>query len=213
MNGFVIADSRRCIGCFACQAACVENHRRVGLQAYPRLIVTNTPDGTMPVQCRQCEDSPCAVVCPVKAIVPKNNSIQLNESLCIGCKMCGLACPFGVILFGGTPVSTYGFNIGQYSYVNAPYQSEPMHLREMHQQDFLSLLVWQIGQKKVSVKCDLCYFDKEGPACVRACPHKALSLFNVTDNESLSRVLRMKMVARVRENLNLQNIFVRHGED
>jgi hydrogenase-4 component A len=213
MNGFVIADSRRCIGCFACQAACVENHRRVGLQAYPRLIVTNTVDGTMPVQCRQCEDAPCAVVCPVRAIVVRDSSVQLNESLCIGCMMCGFACPFGVILPGGTPVATYGFNSGQYSYVNAPYQSEPMHLREMHQQDFLSLLAWHIGQKKVAVKCDRCYFDEQGPACVRACPHKALRMIGGSPAENHSLVEQMKAVASVREKLNSQNVFIRQGED
>lgn len=198
MNYFVIADSRHCIGCFACQAACVENHRRVGLQAYPRLIVTYTLEGTMPVQCRQCEDPPCAVVCPVKAIVLKDNSVQLNESLCIGCKMCGLVCPFGVISPGGTPLPLYGFNLGQYSYINTPYQAGPMHLREMNQQEVLSLLAWNIGQKKVAVKCDLCYFDEAGPACVRACPHKALSLIDGKTEENAGRVNRMKAVAGVR---------------
>jgi hydrogenase-4 component A len=199
MNCFVIADSRRCIGCFACQAACVENHRKVGLQAYPRLIVTNTLDGTMPVQCRQCEDAPCSVVCPVKAIIFKDDTVQLNESLCIGCKMCGLACPFGVILPAGTPIPTYGFNIGQYSYVNTPYQSDPMYLREMNSQGYLSLLSWNVGQKKVAVKCDLCYFDAEGPACVRACPHKALSMIEPEDADDVLRVTRMKAVATVEE--------------
>ena len=213
MNFFVIADSRRCIGCFACQAACVENHRKVGLQAYPRLIVTITPDGAMPVQCRQCEDAPCAVVCPVKAIVVKDNSVQLNEGLCIGCKMCGLACPFGVIISGGTPVPTYGFNTGQYSYINTPYQSEPMHLREMNQQDVLSLLAWHIGQKKVAIKCDLCFFDDEGPACIRACPHKALSLIEGKIDDITGRVKRMKAIARVRRTGTLHTMSAHQGED
>ena len=213
MNSFVIADPRRCIGCFACQAACVENHRRMGLQAYPRLIVTHTPDGTMPVQCRQCEDAPCRVVCPVKAIVIKDNSIQLNESLCIGCKMCGLVCPFGVILPGGTPVPIYGFNIGQYSYVNTPYQSEPMRLREMDQQDFISLLGWHVGQKKVAIKCDLCFFDEEGPACIRACPHKALSLVDEKMKGPAGRVDRMKAVARVRQTPVTRSASATEGED
>src|SRR5512141_2371510 len=206
MNCFVIADSRRCIGCFACQAACVENHHRMGLQAYPRLIVTRTSDGTMPVQCRQCEDAPCATVCPVNAIVLKSNTIQLNESLCIGCKMCGLACSFGVMLPGGTPIPIYGFNTGQYSYINTPYQSEPMHLREMDQQEGLSLLSWHLGQKKVMVKCDLCFFDEEGPACVRACPHKALSLIDDETNQDTAVVNRMKAVANVRQTLTPQTI-------
>src|SRR5512136_2237893 len=213
MNSFVIADSRRCIGCFACQAACVENHRRVGLQAYPRLIVSYTPGGTMPVQCRQCEDAPCATVCPVKAIVIQLNTVQLNETVCIGCKMCGLACPFGVILPGGTPIPSYAFNSAQYSYVNNPYQAEPMHLREMDPENVLSLLSWHIGQKKVAVKCDLCFFDAEGPACVRACPHKALRLVDGKSNGDAGQVERLKAVARVRAEVTPAQVLMPRGED
>jgi len=212
MNRFVIADSRHCIGCFACQAACVENHRRVGLQAYPRLIVTYAQEGTMPLQCRHCEDAPCAVVCPVEAITFGEDSIRLSEELCIGCKMCGLACPFGVILPGGTPLPTYGFNIGQYSYVNTPYQSEPMHLREMNAQDFLSLLPWHAGQKKVAVKCDLCFFDQSGPACIQACPHKALSLIDEKTTEDAGKIRRIKTAAIVRKKLAVQTAPVERGE-
>ena len=213
MNRFVIADSRRCIGCFACQAACVENHRKVGLQAYPRLIVTYAPEGTMPLQCRQCEDAPCGVVCPVRAIVAEKDSVRLNESLCIGCKMCGLACPFGVVLPGGTPLPYYGFNTGQYSYVNTPYQGEPMRLREMDEQGFLSLLAWQVGQPKVAVKCDLCFFDEEGPACVRACPHKALSLIEGTAPESAERLQRVKAAANLSQTPGGRPAVGLRGED
>lgn len=213
MNCFVVADSSRCIGCFACQAACVENHHRMGLQAYPRLIVTRTPDGNMPVQCRQCEDAPCSVVCPVKAIACKDDSVQLNESLCIGCKMCGLVCPFGVLVPGGTPIPVYGFNIGQYSYINNPYQAEPMHLREMDPDQVLSLLSWHLGQKKVMVKCDLCFFDEEGPACVRACPHKALSLIDAPTGKEAARVEAIKAVANVRQTISSEAAFAQQGED
>jgi hydrogenase-4 component A len=148
----------------------------------------------------------------VKAIVVRLNTVQLNETVCIGCKMCGLACPFGVILPGGTPIPSYGFNNGQYSYVNSPYQAEPMHLREMNQEDVLSLLSWQIGQKKVAVKCDLCFFDPAGPACVRACPHKALRLVDARSNAETRRVDKMKAVARVRDELASSPASVQRGE-
>ncbi|MEW6404606.1 MAG: 4Fe-4S dicluster domain-containing protein [Chloroflexota bacterium] len=176
MKWFVVADYRRCVGCFACQAACIENHRKAGLQAYPRLIVTHTPSGAMPVQCRHCETPSCAAVCPVRAIIVEDQTVRLNESLCIGCKMCALACPFGAILPGGTPVPNCEFNVGQYLYTNHPYQPAPMYLREIAVEDSISLLGWSIGQKTVAVKCDLCYFSEDGPACVIACPHKALRL-------------------------------------
>ena len=213
MNRFVIADSRRCVACFACQAACVENHLRMGLQAYPRLMVTYTAGGAMPLQCRQCDRPACMTVCPVKAISLRNGAVVLNETICIGCKMCGLACPFGVLLTGGTPLPMYGFNMGQYCYVNDPYQTEPMHLRELGQPDFLSLLTWHIGQKKVAVKCDLCFFDAEGPACVRACPHKALSLEDPQGEQEVARGWQIKTPAPVREQVTPETLIDQEGGD
>lgn len=191
MYHFVIADNRKCIGCYACVAACTEAHRAAGLQAYPRLHVTRTPQGIMPIQCRHCEDAMCALVCPVKAITHTENSILLNESLCIGCKMCALACPFGNILPGGTPVPGLELNLGNYSFINTPLEPDPMYLREISYQEQLSLLAWNIGQKTVAVKCDLCNFRGRGPACVEACPHKAL--FLVDDELPVPESLRERM--------------------
>ncbi|MEW5867650.1 MAG: 4Fe-4S dicluster domain-containing protein [Chloroflexota bacterium] len=200
MNHFVIADNRKCVACYACVAACAENHRKAGLQAYPRLYVTHTPAGAMPIQCRHCEDAMCALVCPVKAITHQEHSIQINESLCIGCKMCALACPFGNILPGGTPVPGQELNLGQYAFVNSPFQPDPMQLRELSYQEILSLLSWNVGQKTVAVKCDLCYFSEEGPACVIACPHKALILVDEENaNIPVALAEQMKRVATMTE--------------
>ena len=192
MNRFVIANSKRCIGCFACVAGCVESHREAGLQAYPRLYIVRTPAGTMPIQCRNCEHPACGAVCPVKAITKIDGCVILNETLCIGCKMCALACPFGAIILGGTPVPKFEFNVGQYNYVNSPDQIDPIYLREFAIHERLSPLYWSIGQKTVAVKCDLCHFSEQGPACVIACPHKALSLVDERNGYSPAFVKRTK---------------------
>jgi len=176
MNRFVLADPKRCIGCYACIAGCVETHRKAGLQAYPRLFIVHTSSGTMPIQCRHCEAPSCAAVCPVNAISCRDHSVQINEGLCIGCKLCAFACPFGAIIPGGTPIRRFEFNVGQYSYTNSPFQPSPMFLRELDLWDQLSYLGWNIGQKTVAVKCDLCDFNQSGPECIVACPHKALRL-------------------------------------
>ncbi len=39
------------------------------------------------------------------------------------------------------------------------------------------------------IKCDLCSFDEQGPACVRMCPTKALHL---VDNTDIARVSKRK---------------------
>jgi hydrogenase-4 component A len=193
MNRFVVAEPSRCIGCFACVAGCVEGHRQAGLQAYPRLYVMRTPAGTMPIQCRHCDQPACAAVCPVKAITKIDSRVFLNESLCIGCKMCALACPFGAIILGGTPVPKFEFNVGQYNYVNSPDQIDPIYLREFAIHDHLSPLYWSIGQKTVAVKCDLCYFNEQGPACVIVCPHKALSLIDERGEYSAGFIEKTKI--------------------
>lgn len=102
MNRFVIADSTVCIGCRTCEAACAETHRQHGLQAMPRLHLMRNEKESAPQMCHHCEDAPCAAVCPVNAINRVDGAVQLNESLCVSCKLCGIACPFGAIEFSGS---------------------------------------------------------------------------------------------------------------
>jgi len=179
MNRFVIAEAKLCTGCGTCEAACVEVHQAVGLQAYPRLHVTETPQGTMPVQCRHCEDAPCAKVCPVTAITHGAGMIDLNESTCVGCKMCALACPFGAIEPHGTSPQSQQLPHPAYAGPAVPSelptpQEVPMPLSSLHD--------WSPGVRTVAVKCDLCYFRAEGPRCVQVCPTKAMRL---VDGDSL----------------------------
>lgn len=150
MNRFVIADSQACIGCRACEVACVLAHNA---QSYPektafdpRIHVVRQDDFQNAVLCRHCEDAPCLKSCPTQAFVRRNDSIQLLEERCIGCKTCAVACPFGAI----DMVADQSSN---------------------------SLTGLQAAA--VAHKCDLCNDAPEGPACVSACPTKALHL--ITD--------------------------------
>ena len=190
MNRFVIADPEKCIGCYTCEAACVNVHEKVGLAAYPRLQVTHTSVGTMPLQCRNCDDAPCEKVCPVKAITFENRSVQINESVCIGCKMCALACPFGAITpWGATPK---GADDGTYgTYPEPAAYPEPTPLPPPPNEEVHPLLAWTIGQRSVAVKCDLCHFRPEGPECIRVCPTKALHIVEPEDIDALIAKRRM----------------------
>ena len=171
MNRFVIADPRLCIGCNTCMAACSEEHKMYGLQTEPRLVVVKNSRDSVPVMCHQCEDAPCAQVCPVNAITHTNDSIQLNESLCVSCKLCGIACPFGAITMNGSKP------------LHIPANSNtPMALPAPPNKRGISpFLDWYPGIRSIAVKCDLCQFSEQGPACVRACPTHAIML--VDDNQ------------------------------
>ena len=170
---FVIADPKRCIGCYTCMPACVVVHEAAGLQAHPRLHVTHTPHGTMPMQCRHCEDAPCSKACPAGCFTI-TDEVQLNESLCIGCKMCMIACPFGVIEPYGTPTQNEQMPIEPYAARDGAVLPFSSHTNTRASAPLGALLTWTAGVRTVAVKCDLCHFREEGPACIQVCPTKTL---------------------------------------
>ncbi|SFN52379.1 formate hydrogenlyase subunit 2 [Izhakiella capsodis] len=193
MNLFVIADSARCIGCHTCEAACSEQHRQQGLQTQPRLSVTLNHQYSAPQLCHQCEDAPCAQVCPVNAINRSNGAIQLNESLCVSCKLCGIACPFGAITYSGS--QPQGITPGCHTPLAAAAPPPPASISPF--------LDWSPGVRAVAVKCDLCHFDEQGPACVRTCPTGALKLIDNQDVERASQRKRQLAVTAFPDDLSL----------
>jgi len=101
--GFVI-DHSRCIGCHACTVACKsENDVPVGSF---RTWVKYTEAGAFPdvrrsfavLRCNQCSDAPCVTICPVTALAKRPDGIvDLDQSVCIGCKGCMQACPYDAL--------------------------------------------------------------------------------------------------------------------
>ncbi len=75
MNRFIIADATKCIGCRTCEVACAVSHQEnqdcAALspdEFISRIRVIKDHSWTTAVACHQCEDAPCANVCPVDAI-------------------------------------------------------------------------------------------------------------------------------------------------
>lgn len=102
MNQFVIADAKSCIGCRACEVACVMAHHHGQYpqqrEAFvPRITVVKNATLRSAILCRHCDDAPCVRVCPTAALTRADNRIVLIETHCIGCKNCVVACPFGAI--------------------------------------------------------------------------------------------------------------------
>ena len=126
---------------------------------------------------------PCVLCTPITHI---DDTIQLNESLCIGCKLCGIACPFGAITqHGSAPIDapTYYEGFSFTDAVKRDIRTAPDNT------DLHNMLAWQPGVKAIAVKCDLCYFREDGPACVQTCPTK--TLFIISD-ESIKKANERK---------------------
>ena len=97
-------DEANCIGCLACEVHCKTN-KDLGPGPDPCRVIALDPvevDGLprnhfvfMP--CFHCEDPWCVRACPTGAMQKreKDGIVFVEPSLCIGCKSCITACPWG----------------------------------------------------------------------------------------------------------------------
>ncbi len=184
INTFVVANPHKCIGCKACEIACAVAHLDTSVATagamevpfLPRLSLVRTPRVTMPIQCRQCDDAPCANVCPVDAISHQENKIIIDTERCVGCKTCMLACPLGAMdmapeLENGQPVYQEGL----------PLDADSQSAKE----------------KIVAHKCDLCAGRESGPACAEVCPAAAFIVVKPADMKQSIKSRRAASAAEV----------------
>ena len=155
----IYVDVDKCLACRSCEIACAVQHSlaknlvsalREELQPRPRVHLGSSPDlKGLPLQCRHCEEPYCVDACISGAISkdPETGLINIDEDRCVGCWMCIMVCPFGVV--------------------------KPSR------------------EKKVALRCDLCQ-GEEVPACVKACPTKALFFGEAEDFKKIVKKSTVK---------------------
>ncbi|MFQ5894205.1 MAG: 4Fe-4S dicluster domain-containing protein [Nitrospinota bacterium] len=93
----------RCTACHMCELACSMRQRGAFNPAHSRIQVSIFPEEGiyLPFACYQCADAPCEAVCPTGALRVNGSTglVDLHRAKCIGCKMCLVGCPFGVMHF------------------------------------------------------------------------------------------------------------------
>ncbi|MCL7451711.1 MAG: 4Fe-4S dicluster domain-containing protein [Anaerolineae bacterium] len=117
----MLCDLTRCIGCGYCQRACCEWNQLnpseasatakeldCGLSAelwtFPELREIEEDGKQFRVfvkrQCMHCLEPACVSACPVGALSRlENGAVTYDESKCIGCRYCMVACPYSVPKF------------------------------------------------------------------------------------------------------------------
>ena len=116
-DGFgVLHDVTKCIGCRKCEQACnevnkldkpeipfddlkvMDQKRRTGEASYT--VVNKFKDKSdvfVKKQCNHCQEPACASACFVKALKKdETGAVVYDESLCVGCRYCMVACPFNI---------------------------------------------------------------------------------------------------------------------
>ena len=121
----ILFDSSRCTACRGCQVACkcwndlpstLEKNGNPSTGSYQspmdlngttRILISFNEEagGDKGVKwafgrrsCQHCTDAPCATICPGGALKKDEATgfVSVDESKCIGCQFCVMACPYGV---------------------------------------------------------------------------------------------------------------------
>lgn len=116
--------------------------------------------------CNQCNNPPCVRVCPTQATFRRSDGIVMQDyHRCIGCRYCMAACPYGSRSFNWRDPRPFIKN------VNPDYPTRTRGVVE---------------------KCDFCeerLAIGQLPACVEACPTKALTFGDLDAPDSKIRAL------------------------
>ncbi len=196
----MVIDQEKCIGCGQCTLAC-RAHNDVNPEISWNKVLL---DGTLgertiylPRPCMHCEDAPCVQVCPVKASYHRADGIvMMNYDLCIGCRYCQAACPFGARSFNWEAFTAPNPSVPEWGYPEVPRRP-----------------------RGVVEKCSFCYqrIDRgleQGltpgehadatPACVVVCPVRARLFGDLNDPQSeVSLLLGSRASFRLKEDLGV----------
>ncbi|WP_293028732.1 4Fe-4S ferredoxin N-terminal domain-containing protein, partial [Natronococcus sp.] len=189
-------DLERCDGCLSCVTACSsENNLDQGVNWMYVLefedpgASSSTSRNRLVRPCQHCTDAPCEKVCPTTARHTRDSDglVLTDYDVCIGCRYCQVACPYGVNYFqwDEPDIST----------------DEIAEFHEDHEGDHMTTddgygserWVDSRAPRGVMSKCTMCPTRQDGQmgdemigttACEEACPPDAIQFGNMHDESS-----------------------------
>lgn len=90
----IVIDMMKCRSCNSCEVSCSYQHHP-GNNGMLQLL----EKAAFRFTCRKCEEAPCVAVCPVDALErDADGTVRRSANLCVACKSCVMACPFGTMM-------------------------------------------------------------------------------------------------------------------
>ena len=98
-----------CIGCHLCEVHCLVEHskskniikafKEENPKSLSRIVVEEKGNLSFGLQCRHCEEPYCVEACMSGALHQdeKTGAVLHDKEQCVGCWMCIMVCPYGVI--------------------------------------------------------------------------------------------------------------------
>ena len=112
MKYVFLLDESKCIACGACAVACMDQNDvepQNGDTPFRSCFVDEEGEGKHPaftfmsIACMHCENAPCIAACPTGCLRKDEETgfTVYDNTNCIGCHSCAMACPFAEPCFNG----------------------------------------------------------------------------------------------------------------
>ena len=219
----MVIDLDRCTGCQGCVLACkAENNvpavgadeARRGRTISWMQVLTEEEEGNpgqvkrfLPRPCLQCDDPPCTKVCPVYATYRNPEGIIAQiYARCIGCRFCMAGCPYNAKYFNWHRYQEEG-----------PGQNPDVSVRPkgvVEKCTFCHHRLQKARERALAEGRDLAPGEYV-PACVEACPARAMVFGDLSDPGSeVAKLAQSPRAFRLQEELGTKPkvIYLTEGE-